>query len=677
MALPPPIVIPPERLHDLADAASLEWLETDGRGGYAASTAAGVNTRRYHGLLVVARQPPADRVVLLSRLEETVVDGRGTRWELGVNYYPGAVHPQGHRWLAEFRLDPWPVWRWRLGALTLTKAVLFSREAGALLVLYRLRGGSARLELRPFIAGRGFHALVHENPAVWPRAEAVPGRVHYAPYEGIPALVLSHDAAEWRHAGEWYRQTLYPRETERGMDDREDLYLPGFLAAELADGGVWRVACATEPVETQSVPALAAAERDRRERLARRGREAAHAAADTDLGARLAVAADDFVVRRGAGLSILAGYPWFADWGRDAMIALPGLLLATGRTADAASVLHTFAAHLRDGLIPNRFPEGGGPIPDDHYNAADAPLWFVEAVAALADAGGDAGPLWPAVRAILDAYRAGTRFGIGMDTDGLVRQGAPGVQLTWMDARVDGWVVTPRAGRPVEVNGLWHNALRRAGALAAGLGEEGADYLRLAERVRAAFEVFWYPGGGYLYDGLDEAGRPDPALRPNQLIALALPASPVGDVARARSVVDACARALLVPLGVRTLDPAAPGYLGRYAGDRRARDAAYHNGTAWPWLLGPLLEAARRAYGGTGPWPGLVADALARARDHLGAYGLGHIAEVLDGDAPHAPGGCFAQAWSCAALLRACTLRSPAGHDPDRPRPVDLSAPPG
>lgn len=652
MPLPPPLIVPAARLHDLEDGASLEWLETDGRGGYASGTAVGANTRRYHGILVVARRPPTDRIVLLSRFEETILTDEGEQFALGVNYYPGVVHPTGHRYLEEFRLDPWPVWRYRLGRLTLTRTLFFARAADAVVVGYRVQGGEVELHLRPLVAGRDFHAVVSENDVVSRMAEVEPGRVVYRPYPDVPELVLSHDGGDWNADGLWYYRTVYPRETERGLEDREDLFSPGWLRVRLEPDRSWRVACATVPVPVARAESWAEAELGRRSRRADEGRNTAGAASPfAEFGARLGVAADAFLVERDGNLSILAGYPWFADWGRDAMISLPGLLLAPGRLEEAAAVLRTFATHVRDGLIPNRFPDHGGPVPDDHYNAADAALWFVEAVAALADAGGDPREYWSAVVAILDAYAAGTRYGIRVCDDGLLRQGEPDVQLTWMDAKVNGWVVTPREGRTVEINALWYNANLRAAGLARTIGVDAARFEARAQAAGQAFDAFWYAERGYLYDRIADDGRPDATLRPNQLFALSLPHSPV-DPARARMALDAVRRVLLVPLGVRTLAPSDPGYIGRYTGPQWKRDASYHSGTAWPWLIGSFATAWLRAHGGTPEATAWVRALLEPFSAHLTEYGLGQVAEIVEGDPPHRPVGCTAQAWSVAELLR-------------------------
>jgi predicted glycogen debranching enzyme len=650
--LPPPILVPLERVRDFQAGSRLEWLEPDGRGGYASGTVAGANTRRYHGILVVARRPPTDRILLLSRLEETLVTADGAFYELAANHYPGAIHPHGYRYLEGFRLDPWPIWRYRLGGLVLIRELFVARGPGATILRYRIEGGDARLEIRPLVAGRDFHALVMENDVVARSAAAEPGLVVYQPYPGIPPLFLSHGGGEWHHDRRWYRQTIYPREAERGLDDREDLYNPGVLSAHLSAGDEWILACATAPIAVGEVAGWAEEEVARRERAAESGRRlGGEDPILIDLGARLGLAADTFVVRREGEESILAGYPWFADWGRDAMISIPGICLVTGRGDTAAGVLRAFATHLRDGLIPNHFPDSGGEVPDDHYNAADASLWFVEAVAALGEAGGDVREFWPAVQEILRAYREGTRFGIGMDGDGLIRHGAAGVQLTWMDARVDGWVVTPRAGKAVEINALWYNALERAAILAPGAGADAAPYKELARRVRDAFSIFHYKQGGYLYDRIDPAGVPDPALRPNQIFAVSLPNSPIGD-REAAGVIRAVEQELLVPLGIRTLAPDATGYKGRCEGGRHERDSAYHSGTAWPWLLGPFITGYLRVHGKGEDSRRRMREILEPVRTHLLEEGLGQISEVVAGDPPHRPGGCFAQAWSCAELLR-------------------------
>lgn len=660
--LPPAIIVPLERVSDFQVGSRLEWLEPDGRGGYAAGTVAGANTRRYHGLLVAARRPPADRIVLLSRLEETVITPTGDRFELAANQYPGVIHPHGYRYLEEFRLDPWPIWRYRLGHILLIRELFVARSPGATVIRYRVEEGEATLKLRPLVAGRDFHELVVANDVVSRFAAAEPGLVVYQPYPGIPPLFLSHDGGEWHHERRWYYRTCYRRETERGLDDQEDLYNPGVLTTRLTPDQTWTLACALSPVPVKEAEEWAAEEVRLRAEAAERGRRAGgDDPALAELGARLGVAGEVFLVRRGHGESVIAGYPWFADWGRDAMISIPGLCLTTGQPERAAAVLRVFADQIRDGLIPNRFPDRGGTVPDDHYNAADASLWFVEAVGALHDTGWDVTEFWPTVREILRAYREGTRFGIRMDDDTLITQGAAGLQLTWMDAIADGWVVTPRDGKAVEINALWYNALERAAQIAERLEDDAAPYKDLARRVRVAFRVFRNREDNCLYDRLDPLGRPDPSLRPNQLFAVSLPHMAIGKD-EAEGVVAVVERELLVPLGIRTLAPGAPEYRGRFEGSRLDRDAAYHSGTAWPWLLGPFITAYLRVHGTGDDARERIRRILEPVRAHLLEQGLGQIAEVVSGDPPHRPAGCFAQAWSCAELLRVLPLLAQRGE---------------
>lgn len=656
--LPPPIVVDGETLRDLDAASRLEWLEADGRGGFASGTVAGANTRRYHGLLVVADKPPADRIVIVSRIEETVAAATGERFELATNFYGDVVHPRGYALIESFFLDPWPTWRYRLGDLRLTREIFASREAGATVLRYRLEGGGATLEARPLIAGRPFHSLSKVNGAIRAEAEASERLVTYAPYDGIPAVMLSFDEGEWAVEGNWYFHTVYPRETERALGDREDLYCPGVLRVPLRDGASTVIACGTRPASVAASPGWVSAELLRRGAAAQHGRDTAGEGRLTELGAWLAMAADAFVVEGSDSPVIIAGYPWFGEWARDTAIALPGLCLTTGRIEQAGAILRRLASTMDGGLLVNRLPDRGeAPAPDD-YNAVDAPLWFIETAARAAESGLRIPDLMPVIASILDAYEHGTRFGIGLRPDGLVHHGAAGVALTWMDARVDGAPVTPRSGAAVEVNALWYNALLRAAAMTDSRAR-ARHWHGLAERCREGFEAFWYAPGGYLYDVLGPDGG-DPALRPNQLFAVSLAFSPL-DRERARSVVDVVERELVVPCGVRTLSPRHIAYRGRFAGTLRERDHAYHSGTAWPWLLGPFGHALLAAHGrGPGQLERVRATVGAFER-HLLTHGIGQVAEVVSGDAPHAPGGCIAQAWSCGELLRLlATLRDAA-----------------
>ncbi|HVT08590.1 MAG TPA: amylo-alpha-1,6-glucosidase [Polyangia bacterium] len=636
-----------------------EWLETDGLGGFASGTVAGVRTRRYHGLLVTAATPPTGRMVLVSGFDATV-ETPGGRWMLSTQRYaPGVTGGDGEQHIESFALQPWPTWIFRLPDGTRIQHELLMR-AGApqVFLAWRLLSPSraprpapdlawTKLTVRPFLASRDFHALMRENPAFSFDHELDGGHFRYRPYgdaEG-PTIVVS-SSGSYRHQPHWYRGFLYDEERRRGLDHLEDLGSPGAWSFELGEGeGALVFSCARSVRDPDVVPALEAVEAARRVERERRAK----------LGGPLERAADQHLVARRGGRTVIAGYPWFGDWGRDTFIALRGLLLATGRVAEAIEVLSAWAGVVSDGMLPNYFPDGAA-APE--YNSVDASLWYVVAVGEALQAGGarpdERRKLIEAIEAILTGYAGGTRFGIRATDDGLLAAGQPGQQLTWMDARVDGREITPRIGKPVEVQALWLNALAAAVAVGA---PSAARWSGLLARGRASFEQrFWNPARGCLYDVVDvdhQAGRVDDTLRPNQILAVGGLPLRLLDGARAAQVVDTVGRALLTPLGLRSLAPGEPGYCPRYGGGPRERDGAYHQGTVWPWLLGPFVEAWVRARGGT-------ADAKRAARAqlvapllaHLDEAGLGHVSEVADAEAPHTPGGCPFQAWSLGELLR-------------------------
>ena len=669
---------------DLAIARRKEWLVTNGLGGFASGTVAGVNTRRYHGLLVAALRPPVDRTVLVAKLDaETVYDGR--RYALATNAFAdGTIDPRGYRYVETFRLDGLiPTWSYALGDAILEQRVWMAHGANTTYVTYTLARGSdpMHLAIRPLCTYRDFHHL-----AV-PRWEAdirpVPGGVEIASFPDAQPYRVVADRGTYDPIGVWYRAFEHGVEAERGFDHVEDLYVPGHLHASLDPGETLTLVCSTDPVAPHAGAEPLAAQHAREAALL-----AECPADDPDWIHQLVLAADQFIVRRdmpsvdhgGAarpagrsaigdiGNTVIAGYPWFADWGRDTMIALPGLALATARPEIAADVVRTFARHVSQGMLPNRFPDNG-PAPD--YNAVDATLWYFDAIDAYVRQTGDldlARELFPVLVDIVQWHERGTRHGIGRDPeDGLLRAGEPGVQLTWMDAKVGDSVITPRIGKPVEVNALWHHALCVMADLAMLLGDgPAAEHYRAdADRVAAAFRAgFWNAIGGYLYDVIDgpegefgpDGRRRDASLRPNQILAVALP-HPVLDAVRARSVVDVCARRLWTSYGLRSLAADDPRFVGRYAGGPAARDAAYHQGTVWAWLAGPFAVAHYRVYGD----PVTARSFLAPFAQHLADAGLGSISEVFDSDPPHEPHGCPAQAWSVAAVLaawRRCTTTS-------------------
>jgi predicted glycogen debranching enzyme len=641
---------------DFSRSSRLEWLETDGLGGFAMGTVAGVATRRYHGLLTVARHPPVDRTVLLSKLEESLLLPEGVV-DLATTQYPGVVHPAGFRHLDSFCLAPFPTWTWEAGGLRLEKTVFLVHGRSTVVVQYRAEA-ACTLRVRPFVALRDFHALTRESASfdertresAWHGTRAVRIR----PYATLPALSLHHNG---RPAGEpsfWYRDVEYLEELARGLDCREDLYGMAPIQFDLRPGEPgWVVATTHEEdvVDAGRVAELEAAERTRRS-----------PAAGDPLLARLGAAADQFLVRRADGSpTIIAGYPWFADWGRDTMIALPGLLLARGLLDEARDVLAGFLAHVDRGIIPNRFADGQEP---PEYNTADGTLWLFHAVDAYARAGGDRGfvrdVFYPRAKEVLAWHERGTHYGIRVDpADGLLVAGDAGSQLTWMDARVDGGVVTPRHGKPVEINALYFNALRFVESLAVELGDEGeARACRAAaDRLRDSFlRLFWDARRECLFDVVHAEG-PDRRLRPNQIFAVSLPRSMLSP-AQMQRVVRAVEKALLTPYGLRTLAPDEADYRPHYRGGVRERDGAYHQGTVWPWLLGPFVTALLRAFGRTHENTVHCRGLVAGLERHLGEACLGTVSEVFDGDPPHAPGGACAQAWSVGELYRvlACEL---------------------
>ena len=624
---------------DLAAALKHEWLETNGLGGFASSTVAGANTRRYHGLLIAATQPPAVRHLLLSKMEETLfVDGM--RFELSTNLYSGAVHPEGYRYLTQFRLDPSPVFTFEAGGATIEKRVFMVQGENTVVVEYRTSHPGCSLELRPLIAFRGYHDLTQANRQLNGAFDQSDGLVSIQPYPSLPRLWFGHNAKAITKEGFWYFNFEYPIEHERGLDSHEDLFCPFVLKFDMKAG------------EAATVYASTLAHRAE-DQLPRRV-----AAADP-----LLAAADQFIVRRAQFQSVIAGYPWFADWGRDTMISLPGLTLATGKFGTARDILLAFAGALDQGMLPNRFTDSA-----PEYNTADATLWFFEAIRQYLVYTGDAEfvrtQLYERLKDIIGWHVRGTRFEIHMDADGLLAAGDPSTSLTWMDARVGDRPITPRNGKPVEIQALWYNALRFAGRLAQDFGDAAAQTLHenLAKSTAQNLDrTFWNEHLGYYADVVD-GGVQDLSLRPNQVIALSLGYCAVPDD-HARRILEAVEKDLLTPFGLRTLSPFDPRYVGRYEGSIEERDSAYHQGTVWPWLLGPFITATRK-----GP------ELLAPLREFLVSRGTGQLPEIFDGDAPHEPRGCFAQAWSVAEVLRV-GLRVSASSGADGSR-ADGAPPP-
>ena len=644
---------------NLEAAESREWLVTNGIGGYASGTIAGGMTRRYHGLLIAALQPPVGRMHLVAGLDE-IVRSAGTEFALATHLWAsGAVEPQGFQYIDGFRLDGGtPVWIYAFSDARLEKRVWMQQGTNTTYVQYTLLEGSApiEMELKALVNYRDFHASTHAGD--WRmRVEPVEHGVRVVAFDGaVPFYVKTVEAVcEPRH--EWYRDCYLALEHERGLDDHEDNLFAAHFRAKLSAGESVTIVSTTE--ENAALDGEAA----RAERAAHGAKIAAAWTAQSNAISaespewlrQLALAADQFIVKRALpdepnGRSVIAGYHWFGDWGRDTMIALPGLTLATGHPEVARQILLAFAKYVDAGMLPNNFPDAGS---KPEYNSVDAALWFFEAVRQYFAATRDAQTLqtlFPILAGMIDAHVKGTRYQIHVDpSDGLLYAGEPGVQLTWMDAKVGDWVVTPRTGKAVEINALWINALEAMAQFAPVCKGSSDTYQGLSSTAKESFHKFWNATRSCCYDVIDAPclGN-DASLRPNQILAVSLPVSPLAQEQQ-KAIVDLCAAQLLTPYGLRSLAPGEPGYHGRYSGGPRERDAAYHQGTIWAWLLGPFALAHHRVY----------ADRVAALRflEPLGAaiqrYGLGTLGEIFDGDAPFAPKGCIAQAWSVGEVLRA------------------------
>ena len=634
---------------DLAAGERREWLVTNGIGGYAMGTVPGLLTRRYHGLLIGATDVPVARSLLVPKIDERAMYG-GHEYALFVNRWAGGtVDPQGHRTIESFHLGGTaPVWRFACADAIIEKRLwmVHGRNASAIRYFIERGGAPVVLQLDVFIDGRDHHGTTRAS-AQPPVLEKVADGFCAAASPGSPIVTVTCAGASWVLDPVWYYNFDLAREHERGLDAIEDHVRAAVARIELAPGQSCTVVLCdsggagdTEGASWQSFSA--------RERTLTDGLQG------PPWVNRLALAADQFIVRRNGGKTVVAGYPWFADWGRDTMISLPGLTLPFGRADVAKSILETFAQFVDRGMIPNRFPDTGGPA---EYNTADATLWFVLAVRDYVAATGDEGfarEIADVLADIVDWHTRGTRYGIRVDpADALLCAGESGVQLTWMDAKIGDTVVTPRIGKPVEINALWYNALIAAGEVADRACKSRKTYDDLAAHARSGFVRFWNETAGYCYDVIDGPYGADDALRPNQIFAVSLPESPL-EARQMRAVVDACARQLLTSYGLRTLAPSHPAYRGRCEGDPAARDNAYHQGTVWGWLLGPFALAHYRAYGDRERARAF----LEPLEDGLYGYGLGTLGEIFDGDAPHEARGSLAQAWTVGETRRAWTLLS-------------------
>jgi predicted glycogen debranching enzyme len=663
---------------NLEEASQREWLVTNGIGGYAAGTVSGVLTRSYHGYLVAALLPPLGRTLLLAKLDETtVLQGRSyplfaNRWASGV------VEPAGYLQLERFYLDgSIPVWVYALEGIHLEKRLWMEPGQNTTWVLYKYLfpnpGSNAPkidLNIKALVNHRDHHAVTRSQDGKQLRVQAFPGGMRVNGAEGDSPFFLVagglSQAVKFEPHDEWDQDFYLSLEAYRGLEAVDDHLDAGSFHACLGPGETLAIIASTQPPEGVldehgADQAVARYQLHEKETLdsASDFRKNTHRIIITAMTGnevrsyqnQLILAADQFIVKRASrqepeGSSVIAGYPWFGDWGRDTIISLPGL--ATGKTEIARRILRTFAGYVDQGMLPNRFPDEGE---TPEYNTADATLWFFEALRAYHEYTQDDDlivELYPVLTGIVEWHQRGTRYNIHVDPqDGLLYAGEPGVQLTWMDAKVDDWVVTPRTGKPVEINALWYNALMILAAFSERLGKPGAEYASSATKVHENFARFWNPTRNFCYDVIDSPQGNDAALRPNQLLAISLSHSPL-KLDQQKSIVEACRRSLLTSHGLRSLAPDDPAYIGRYGGTRRTRDAAYHQGTVWAWLIGPFISAYLKVYRD----PQAACAMLVPLFQQLKTHGLGSLSEIYDGDAPFTPRGCFAQAWSVAEVLR-------------------------
>lgn len=651
-------------LSDFSRARSLEWIETNGLGGYASSTVSGAHSRKYHGLLVAALIPPVGRTVLLSKLDETIVvrsadpAKKDPRFELSANQYPGAVHPSGYKYLKSFDRDVFPEFVYSAGGVEIKKTIASIHGENTILILYEVIQAQVPfiLELLPLSSSRDFHSLSHANDNIGKHYLFENGLFRTMNYQNGTEFFISVPKAEFHEHQQWYYNFEYNIEQHRGLDFKEDLFTHGKFSVELRKGSTLGIIISTENPERKNPLRLFAAEKKRREKITK------EFSWHNDLK-RLVFAADQFIVKRGKLNTIIAGYHWFADWGRDTMISLPGLCLVTGRYKEAKQILQQFAESVSEGMLPNRFPDNGE-APE--YNTMDATLWFFHAIHQYYKYTADKAfvkSVMPVLQEIMDWHYKGTRYNIKVDSvDELLYGGQEGVQLTWMDAKVSDWVVTPRRGKPVEINALWYNALCTMERLLHEMGKknEAERYQAKASKVLASFnEQFWNEKQNFLHDYVD-GDLKNSDVRPNQIYAISLP-FPLLSRERAKKVFDIVTNQLLTPKGLRSLSATNKEYKSVYGGGLWMRDGCYHQGTVWSFLLGPYVDALFYIMGEKAkPEANRI---VGKFLEHLNEAGVGTVSEIFDGDPPHTPKGCIAQAWGVGEILRVVMehdlLRSP------------------
>lgn len=632
-------------LNNFQDAIQHEWLETNGLGGWSGSSLACANTRRYHGLLVAAINPPTDRMVLLSKLEETIVTGK-ERIELGSNIYQDStVHPSGHKYGSGFSKDIFPVWTYEAGGIVLEKTIGMIHGENTITIIYEVIKSPSPfiLELLPLVAARGYHTLQHAGKQIQQQIGFNDGIFHNKP-DGTTSLFIKAPGADFEFTPRWFNRFHYPVEQYRGLDHIEDLFNHGVLSLSMKEGDSIGIIISTDDPTGKDGHQLLAGEYQRRQRLIN---DQPH----DETIRQLTLAADQFIVKRTIEATIIAGYHWFTDWGRDTMISLPGLCLSTGRYEDAKKILKAFAGSVSMGMLPNRFQDNGE---QPEYNNVDGTLWYFIAVYKYLKATEDRSfiinEILPVLKDIIDWHFKGTRYNIHVDQDGLLYAGETGQQLTWMDARIGDWVVTPRMGKPVEIQALWFNALLIfAELLDLNNQPHDAELVRLsAGKAKETFhQKFWFEEGNYLFDVIDEKNVSDASIRPNQLFAISLP-FPLIEGEKAKSVLKIVEEKLYTPVGLRSLPQDHPAYVHNYGGSAYQRDASYHQGTVWSWLLGPYIDAMIK----TNRDRPAIQTVIDQFKYHLSEACIGSVSEILDADWPHHPRGCVAQAWGVAEILR-------------------------
>ena len=652
-----------------------EWLETNGLGGWAGSTIIGCNTRRYHGLLVAATKPPTERMVLLSKLDETIV-ANNERFELSANLYNNdIIHPNGYQYLTSFTKELFPEWLYEVNGIQLKKTVTMVHGENTTIILYEVINANEvfTLELLPLIAARGYHSLQHSYNNIFWNIEFEKAIFKNKPYEGAPNIFISVPNSNYKHHPSWFYKFNYAVEKYRGLDFEEDLFNHGTISVELKEGDKLGILISTENPINKNAESLLEKERQRKLNLINQLTDKpinpltnkpinplTNKPINLSTAQQLTLAADQFIVKRDEDLkTIIAGYHWFTDWGRDTMISLPGLCLSTGRHEDAQKIIAAFAKNVSMGMLPNRFQDNNEP---PEYNNVDGTLWYFIAIHKYLEYTNDTefilNEILPVLKYIIDWHFRGTRYNIRVDEDGLLYAGEKGQQLTWMDARIGDWVVTPRMGKPVEIQALWYNVLNIFSKLLEmnGQEEDARIVCASANKAKKSFlQKFWFEEGDYLYDVIDENGIPDATLRPNQLFAISLPFQLIEDD-KAKSILKIVEKKLYTPVGLRSLPKDDTRYECVYGGDAYKRDSCYHQGTVWSWLLGAYVDALMSEPGFVG-LDGLNGKERAKKviedfQYHLNEACIGSVSEIFDADAPHYPRGCVAQAWGVGEILR-------------------------